>query len=61
MKNVFCLVACALMLGCGEGAPPELTPEKKVEMDAKMATDMKSMMGDMQKTAPPGTPAPKAK
>jgi|GEM_PF-6963392 len=60
MKNVSCLMLFALALGCGEGAPPELTPEKKAEMDATMSTDMNSMMGEMQKSSPPGTPAPNA-
>ncbi len=59
MKKFSCLAMFALFLGCGEGAPPELTPEKKAEIDAKMSADMKSMMGEMQKAAPPKTPVAK--
>jgi hypothetical protein len=49
----------AVIVGCGESPPPELTPEKKAEMDTKMNADMSSMMNNMQQGAPPATPQPK--
>lgn len=49
----------AVAVGCGEGAPPEITPEKKAEMDTKMNSDMSSMMNTMQQGAPPATPQQK--
>ncbi|MCA9048875.1 MAG: hypothetical protein KDA89_09120 [Planctomycetaceae bacterium] len=54
-RNLF-LPMCIMVIGCGEGAPPELTPEKEAEYNQKMQSDMSSMMGDMQQGAPPGTP-----
>ena len=54
MKSVSGLFLLALIIGCGEGAPSEPTPEAKAEMDTKMADDMKKMTGNLTPT--PGGP-----
>lgn len=59
MKKYVALGFLALMLGCGEGPPADLTPEKEAEMKAEMDKSMQEMMGTMQSQAPPGTMKPK--
>lgn len=51
MKIAFSLILFASIVGCGgEGSiQADPSPEEKVELDSKMDSDMKSMMGEMQK------------
>lgn len=59
MKNVFCLLTLALMIGCGGADQGAITPEKEKELNTKMQDDMQKMTSELGKT--PGAPAPEAK
>lgn len=57
MKVVFgAMLFATMMIGCGEGAPPEMTPEEKAKSEEAMNSEMENMQ-NMMNQAPPEVPS----